>query len=335
MDSATQFILGASVAGVTLGRALGPRALLVGGLLGTLPDLDSFIPMGNAIDNMTYHRGFSHSVFVLSAISPAIAYVLKRSIEALKERWWLTLLGVWLCLVTHPILDSLTTYGTQIFWPLGNAPPGLAPVAFPAVFIIDPVYTLVLLAGVIVFWRRGRDGARALRICLALSTLYLGVGVAGNLSVRARAETHPAFQGKLVHVQPTPFNILGWQILGVDGKQTVAALTGIAPSCSIVPVIQKPRTAQLPDVASMPASVKRLVWFTDGFYQYRVAGDKLIMSDLRIGFAPSFVFSFEVARRIGERFKGIDPVRFPLDVPRAEGLRQLLGKVLETLKTCV
>ena len=89
MDSATQFILGASVAGVTLGRVMGPRALLVGGALGTLPDLDSFIPMGNAIDNMTYHRGFSHSVFVLTAVSPVIAYALSRTINALKDRWWL------------------------------------------------------------------------------------------------------------------------------------------------------------------------------------------------------------------------------------------------------
>ena len=68
MDSITQFLLGASVASATLGTRLGARALLIGGVIGTLPDLDSFIPMGNAIDTMTYHRGFSHSVLVQTAV---------------------------------------------------------------------------------------------------------------------------------------------------------------------------------------------------------------------------------------------------------------------------
>ena len=334
MDSATQFILGASVAGVTLGRVMGPRALLVGGALGTLPDLDSFIPMGNAIDNMTYHRGFSHSVFVLTAVSPVIAYALSRTINALKDRWWLTFLGVWLCLVTHPILDSLTTYGTQIFWPFGNAPPGIAPVALPAVFIIDPIYTLLLLAGVIAFWRWGHDGARALRIFLGLGTFYLGLGVAGHYAVRAKAEAHPMLQGMQIHVQPTPFNIFGWQVLGVDDKQVTSALTAPFPGCKIVPVIQKPRMPEPPQGTELPKSVKRLAWFTDGFYQYRVAGDQLIMSDLRIGFSPSFVFSFEVARRIEGKFRSVQPARVRLETPRAEGVRQLLGQVVDTLKTC-
>ncbi|MEM7424683.1 MAG: metal-dependent hydrolase [Pseudomonadota bacterium] len=335
MDSATQFILGASIAGVTLGRTMGSRALLVGGLLGTLPDLDSFIPMGNAIDNMTYHRGFSHSVFVLTAASPVITYGLTRGIAALRDRWWLTLLAVWLCLVTHPMLDALTTYGTQILWPFGNAPPGLAPVAFPVVFIIDPVYTLLLLAGVIALWRWGADGVRMLRICLALATVYLGLGAAGHLSVRARAEAHPQLQGKEIHVQPTPFNIIGWQVLAVDKNQVVSALAGAWPTCDVVPVIQKPRMPQPPDGTKLSSSVERLTWFTDGFYQYRVAGQKLILSDLRIGFSPSFVFSFEVARRAGEKFLEVDPVRHSLDVPRAEGVKQLLSRLADTLKTCV
>ena len=334
MDSATQFILGASVAGLTLGPKLGPRALLIGGALGTLPDLDSFIPMGNAIDNMTHHRGFSHSVFVLSALSPALALLLTRTIRGLRDHFWLALLGVWLCLVTHPILDSLTTYGTQIFWPLGNAPPGVAPVAFPSVFIIDPIYTLILLTGVVIFWRRRERGYRVLCVTVALSTLYLGLGAAGHMSVRARAEAHPAFQGKQIHVQPTPFNILGWQVLGVDDKEFVSALTGAAPGCQIMPVTRRERLAKPPVNAELSGSVARLEWFTGGFFSYRIEGNALIMSDLRIGFSPSFVFSFKVAEALGGKFKAISPQRYSLDIPRSEAVGQLLGRVAEILKTC-
>ena len=335
MDSATQFVLGASVAGATLGRTLGPRALLIGGLLGTLPDLDSFIPMGNAIDNMTYHRGFSHSVFVLTAISPFIAGLLSRFVEGLKGRFGHTLLAVWLCLVTHPMLDSLTTYGTQILWPFGNAPPGPAPVAFPSVFIIDPAYTLLLLTGLLFFWRKPERGYRVLVGTLAAATVYLGVGMIGQVSVKARAESHPAFEGKAVHVQPTPFNIMGWQILGVDKKEFVSALTGIAPGCAIVPVNRGARDAEPPSGAQLPASAKRLEWFTGGFYSYREDGDSLILSDMRMGFSPRFVFSFKIAEKDGESFKGIEPQRSRDDTPRTAAVGALLGRVFDTLKTCI
>ncbi|MEM8685848.1 MAG: metal-dependent hydrolase [Pseudomonadota bacterium] len=334
MDSATQFILGASVAGVTLGRTLGPRALLVGGLLGTLPDLDSFIPMGNAIDNMTYHRGFTHSVFVLTAVSPVLAALLTRTFAALRDKFVYTWFAVWLCLCTHPMLDALTTYGTQILWPLGSAPPALAPVAFPSVFIIDPVYTLILLAGVIAFWRWRERGFKVLTAALAAATVYLGIGAMGQMTVKARAESHPAFQGKAIHVQPTPFNILGWQILGVDENEYVSALTGIAPGCEVVPITRGARAAQPPLTEGLSSSAKRLEWFTDGFFSYRQEGDKLILSDLRIGFSPSFVFSFKVAENNGGLLKAVVPERHRSDVPRTSQVGELLGRVAETLKTC-
>ncbi len=63
MDSLTQFVLGAAVSTVLLGKKLGPRkAALIGGALGTLPDLDVLIPYDDPIDSFVYHRGWTHSV---------------------------------------------------------------------------------------------------------------------------------------------------------------------------------------------------------------------------------------------------------------------------------
>lgn len=328
MDSATQFLLGASVVGVTLGKTLGPRALLVGGLLGTLPDLDSLIPMDNAIDDMTYHRGFSHSLFVLTAISPAIAFALTRKIAKLRDQWWLTLLAVWLCLVTHPLLDSLTTYGTQLFWPFGTAPP----VAFSSVFIIDPAYTLPLLFGVIAFW--WRRAFRVMATTLTVSTLYLCIGMTGHMLVQARAEADPLFKGKSIHVQPAPFNILGWQVLGVDNKEFIAALTGIAPGCDLVPVRRGARIASPPAVAGLSPSTARLEWFTNGFYEYQVSGQKLIQRDMRIGFSPNFIFSFNVAEMKDGKFTGIIPKRHRLQASRSVAVGNLLQRLKDVVATC-
>ena len=53
-------------------------------------------------------------------------------------------LGHILALLTHPLLDAHTAYGTQLLWPL--EPP---PVMWATLFIIDPLFTLPLLVAVI------------------------------------------------------------------------------------------------------------------------------------------------------------------------------------------
>ena len=332
MDSATQFLLGAGISGAVLGPKLGGRALLIGGLVATLPDLDSFIPMGNDIDNMTYHRGFSHSVFVLTAAAPAVAYAVTRLVRDAREMVRPVLLTVWLCLVTHAILDSLTTYGTQIFWPLD-----VAPAAWPAVFIIDPTYTLLLLVGVLCLWlfRRNRPrGVRLNRILLAVATAYLGLGLTGNLIVRANAEAHPELAGMRVFVQPTPFNILFWQVLAVDDTHYVTGLTNPLPSCPIADLTRHARLADAPHGFQPSESVRRLEWFTDGFYSYEDRGDTLAIADLRIGYHPDFVFSFEIARREAGTYAAVEPTQVGPETPRSDAVGTIIARAAQGLDSC-
>lgn len=330
MDSVTQFLLGASVAGAAMGNRLGARALLIGGVIGTLPDLDAFIPMGNAIDTMTYHRGFSHSLLVQTAVAPLAAYAATRFVRDARAHWRLMLLTSWLCLVTHSVLDALTTYGTQIMWPLQIGPP----VAFPSVFIIDPVFSIILLAGVITLWamrRRVASGVRANRILLLVGVVYLGVGISGHMIVRARAHAHPDFQGKAVHVQPAPFNIVFWQVLGVDETNYVTGLTSLLGSCAISQVSSHARLTRPPAAFVPSPSVRRLEWFTDGFYTYGDSGGGLAITDLRIGFQPSFVFSFSFARKEADGFVAIEPARVAPGGPRRELVARLLDRALNSV----
>jgi len=60
----------------------------------------------------------------------------------LRFRWGIIVYAVF---ATHVLLDSVTVYGTQIFWPLSEYP-----VSIGSIFIIDPAYTLPLIVGVIV-----------------------------------------------------------------------------------------------------------------------------------------------------------------------------------------
>jgi len=144
MDSVTQILLGAAVGEAVLGRRVGRRALLWGGLCGLLPDLDVLIPYADAVKSFTFHRGFSHSIFVLTALTPIFVWlILKFHPTTRAYRWgWFKL--VFLAFVTHILLDGLTVYGTQILWPLPTPP-----VMWSAIFIIDPAYSIPLLVGVV------------------------------------------------------------------------------------------------------------------------------------------------------------------------------------------
>src|SRR5690554_2444127 len=170
MDSITQAVLGASVQGALLGRWQGRKALLYGAALGTLPDLDVVIDYGDAVADMTYHRGFSHSLLVTAAVSVLLAWLVRRYRPHPGYSGMRLWLSIWLVLTTHVLLDAFTTYGTQLFWPLTTPP-----VAISSIFIIDPLYTLPLLLAVIgglAIGLQKRAGVRLQHVALALGSLY-------------------------------------------------------------------------------------------------------------------------------------------------------------------
>ncbi|MFT5816223.1 MAG: inner membrane protein, partial [Psychroserpens sp.] len=171
MDSLTQVVLGGAVGYAVLGNKVGYKAAIYGAILGTLPDLDVFLPYSGEVEAFTYHRGFSHSLLIHLLISPFIAWLLIKCHQATaiyKKHWfWL----VFLCLSTHAILDSFTVYGTQLLWPITEYP-----FAVSNLFIIDPLYTLPLLFAFIVIFLPRIKPARVAKInhlALAISCLYI------------------------------------------------------------------------------------------------------------------------------------------------------------------
>ena len=122
MDSVTQLALGAALGVAVMGRRTAVwKAALWGGIAGTLPDLDVFIDHGDAVRNMTLHRAWTHALFWETLAAPVLAWIASR-VHGERDhfrRWWLAL---WLALVTHPMLDTMTVYGTQILRPFTDHP---------------------------------------------------------------------------------------------------------------------------------------------------------------------------------------------------------------------
>ncbi|MFP4227652.1 MAG: metal-dependent hydrolase, partial [Salinivenus sp.] len=207
MDSLTQLTLGAAVGEAVAGRQAGNKAPLWGAALGTLPDLDVLAnPFLTEAQSLVFHRSLSHSLLFVVVMAPLVGWALRRvHADTASQRRWMALAGA--VLLTHIGLDCLTSYGTQIFWPFSHYPVILA-----TIFIIDPLYTVPLLGGLItaLFWS---PAARSRQVAnyggLILSSAYLLFTIGNKLyvdQVFADALKAEDTSVRQVLTKPTPFN---------------------------------------------------------------------------------------------------------------------------------
>jgi len=284
--------------------------MLAGAALATLPDLDSF-PIALFTDDpvalMTLHRGASHSLFVLPLLAWAIWALFRRRGGRVAQAPGPWFLAIALALVTHPLLDAFTVYGTQLLWPLP-----LPPAMWSSVFIIDPAYTLWLLLGVAVAAFAGARplARRALLAGLVLSTAYLGWSLVAKAMVEREAERSLATLGLEDAPRfsvPMPFNTLLWRVVAMTPDGFVEGEHSLVADARPIAFRQYRSEVQaLAQVADFPA-VARLAWFNRGFMKADEREGQLVLSDLRMGAEPDYSFNFAVARREGEGWREIPP----------------------------
>jgi inner membrane protein len=293
MDSVSQIALGAAVGVAAMGRRTALwKAAAWGAVAGTLPDLDVLIDHGDTVRNMVLHRAETHAPFWLTLFSLPFAAAVARlhGEQALWRRWWLAL---WLALVTHPLLDAMTVYGTRLALPFTDRPFGVG-----SIFIIDPLYTLPLLLGTGV--ALARRSLRANALGLVLSTAYLGWGVAAQQHVERIARASLAEQGiaaEKMLVTPTAFNSVLWRVLVVDGASYREGFHSLLDASPQIHFDRFDRGTALAPALDGIDSVRRIADFSRGFYKLSADGPELRITDLRMGQEPFYTFSFVVARQ--------------------------------------
>jgi inner membrane protein len=172
MDSLTQAALGAAIGEALLGKKIGNSGAITGAIVATIPDLDVFLyAFYDKFSMLSIHRGYSHSILVSLLGAFLIAYILKNirqtKIVSYKRLWIFS----WLALFTHALLDTFTAYGTQLFLPFSNARVG-----FDSINVVDPVYTLPLIIGLIFslfIYKNKSNRSFYNNIGLVMSSLYL------------------------------------------------------------------------------------------------------------------------------------------------------------------
>ena len=289
MDSLTQIILGAACGEAVLGKKIGNKALLLGAIGGTIPDLDvilgNFI-YKNQIDAMLFHRGFMHSIFFSIGFALIFGWLSFRlhnyktsTVTITLKRWFL----FWfLALFTHPVLDCFTPYGTQLFAPFSNYR-----VAFNTIAVADPLYTLPFLVClcVVMFYRKTSFKRQLwLNIGLGISSLYLLFTVFNKFYIdcifeKSLKQQHIAYSRYTV--QPTILNNILWYGIA----ETETGYYNAEYSFLDREVVFKD-FVYLPKVRALKKDnfndLKQLSWFSNHYYNlYPKANGYYVYNDLR------------------------------------------------------
>lgn len=339
MDSLSQIALGAAVGVAVMGRKTALwKAALTGAVCGTLPDLDVLIEHGDPIRDMTLHRTESHALFYLTLVSPVFAWIvakLAREMHLFKY-WWL---AVWLVLITHPLLDTMTIYGTQLALPFSDYPFGIG-----SVFVIDPLYTLPLLIGTgIALTRKQLRGLRWNTIGLGISSAYLLWGLAMQFYVGTLADKAIVAQGLAVEqrlVTATPFNSVLWRVVAITPRGYAEGFYSLFDKDKEIQFVEYPRGQDIYGLTRSNWEVNRMAWFSHGYFKMTEQNGVVSIADLRMGVEPYYTFTFEVAEhsieQSNERILFSSPKQVIPAINSEQSLhwmrQRLLGNTDQTLK---
>jgi inner membrane protein len=301
MDSLTHLFIGGAIAAAIAPPGHRRAALLAGAALNSLPDID-VLPLllsDNPVARMTWHRAATHSILVLPFVGVLLWWVFRmrgKRVAAAPVRWfWIFQLA----LVSHPLLDAFTIYGTQLWWPLP-----VAPTMWSTLFIIDPLFTLPLVVGCgRVAWYGPRPQAKTAAVAsVAIAAAYVGWSIVakGLIERAARPSLVAMGLGDAPHFSvPMPFNTLLWRVVAMTPDGFVEGERSLVADRGPMRFRHYASDTQALDAVRADPNVARLLWFNHHFAKAEVRGDTLVISDLRMGAEPDYSFRFAVAERDG------------------------------------
>ncbi len=282
MDSITQAVLGAAIGEAVLGKKIGNKGAVVGAVIATIPDLDVICYLFyDKLAMLSIHRGFSHSILFSMLGALLIAFALSKIKWLQSVKFNILLWCSWLCLFTHALLDTFTAYGTQLFLPFSNQRVG-----FDSVNVIDPVYTIPLLIGLILsLWIYKSKPKRSIFNIygLLISSFYLAFTLIHKQFVKADISTRMAQKNIAYNSLLTmPVGIANINWYGVaKGQDSIymlkySIMSDTETSIEAFPIHEE----YLKEIDANVA--KKMRWFAKGFYTVEKENENIRIYNLQV-----------------------------------------------------
>jgi inner membrane protein len=288
MDSLTHIALGACMGDAFAGKQLGKRAMFLGAVAQSVPDVDFLAAFWSSeSENLLAHRGFTHSILFVLLVTPPLAM--------LAERWrrphdislkkWMLFFGTQAFI--HLLLDGMNAYGVGWFEPFSHDR-----ISYNWIFVADPLYFVWLgFAFVALLVLKTKDRRRKwwIRFGVGMSTIYLLY--CGLNKQKIDNDVRTIFKKQQItynkyFTTPTPFNNWLWFVVAANDSGYHIGYRSVFDSKKEMDLrfLPKNDTAMTPWLDSTgKEDLRNLVRFSKGYYAIEFWGDTLVFNDLRFG----------------------------------------------------
>jgi inner membrane protein len=286
VDSITHIALGAVTGEAIAGRAIGKRAMFIGALAQSFPDIDfiaaAFLP---SADNLLLHRGFTHS-FLFGVLSTMILSFLARRTHREHDfplSLWFLFIGVEIFL--HLFTDACNAYGIGWFEPFSHQR-----ISFHILFVADPFFSI--WTGLALFILMGISSkAVTLRrsiivLSLGLTAAYFFYALYNKVTIESRLQKYLATNAipyKSLLTTPTPLNSWLWFAAIEDETGFHTTYHSVNEDENKINFSYFPQNKELISGMRDDHELQQLLRFSQGKYTIEQRGDTLIFNDLRFG----------------------------------------------------
>ncbi|MES2703251.1 MAG: metal-dependent hydrolase [Bacteroidota bacterium] len=285
MDTVTHIVLGACIGEAIGGRRIGKKALLLGAIGQSLPDIDFVNGIWlDTCDDLLAHRGYTHSLMFVLLVTPFLAllsrYIWKR--RDMSYKLWLFFWGAEV--FVHIFLDAFNAYGTGWFEPFSQYR-----VSFNTMFVADPLFSIWLAIAAVALMVIKHDSQRRKHWVIgsiALCTTYLIIGILFKLHIDNKLEKQ--FDSKHLGVKryfttPTFFNNILWYAVAETDSGYYTGYRSVFDKEDTVPLRYVSRNAQLLSLSDNEKDKATLLRFSQGYYTAELWHDTLVFNVLRFG----------------------------------------------------
>jgi len=285
MDSITHLAIGAVIGEAIMGKKIGKRAMFLGAIAASLPDIDVvasfFLPTA---EDLLAHRGFTHS-FLFAALATAL-------LALLSERWhrphsisiqkWI----VFYCIeiFTHLFLDAFNSYGTGWLEPFSHVR-----ISFNALFVADPFFSVwcIVAASVLVILKIKNPRRKYwIRTSLIISACYLMYALYNKYTINSVVRKNIELQqitSQRFFTTPTALNNWLWYVVTEDDGGYHIGYRSVFDKNPSIDFHYFPRREHLLKNVKQQEDMQRLIRFSQGYYTLDHIGDTLVFNDLRFG----------------------------------------------------
>jgi Predicted membrane-bound metal-dependent hydrolases len=284
IDSITHIVLGAVIGDGLLHKKIGKRAMFLGAVAQSIPDVDFISAFWNdPASNLLAHRGFTHSLLfdlLATLLFSLIADHWHKKHEIGYPKW---VLFFGLQISIHLLLDMFNSYGMGLFEPFSHQR-----ISWNMLFVADPFFS---------FWPAiAFIGLLFLKDSSHKRKFWRDVGIIGSIFYLLYCGMNKNWVDREVRTQskvqnlsyndyittPTPLNNWLWYAVI---KQDSGYYAGYYSLFDRKPIKfhYVTQNKQLLQVVSKHEEVQHLIRFSEGFYTVEQWHDTLVFNVLRFG----------------------------------------------------